>query len=110
LISRAEGHALFDLSDEYESDTCNPEGSHIGPNVALDLGDLPWVAMLTPGVELPTVGGDPATVGAYEGALYCASGVYRPQQSCLIQSGQRAPQGHAVAPQATDDGAAYPCG
>jgi hypothetical protein len=83
------GHALFDLSDEYDYGFCFPMALQIfggiGPNIALDLGSIPWSPLLTAGVELPTTGGDASTVGAYEGGLYCKSGVYRPQQNCFMR-------------------------
>jgi len=85
IMSHELAHALFDLADEYSDGTCNPETSFKGPNVALSLKAIPWTDELTKGVSLPTTGSDPNTVGAYEGALYCTTGVYRPQHTCKMR-------------------------
>jgi hypothetical protein len=79
------GHALFDLADEYSEGTCDPASSFVGANVTFDLKAVPWSALLTKGAALPTTGGDASTVGAYEGAVYCTSGAYRPQQTCFMR-------------------------
>lgn len=85
IMSHELAHALFDLADEYSDGTCNPANSFQGPNVALSLEALPWTSLLTPGVALPTTGGGADTVGAYEGALYCTTGAYRPQDTCKMR-------------------------
>ena len=85
IMSHEIAHALFDLADEYDEGTCNPESSFQGPNVALDLKSIPWAPLLSKGVELPTTAGGPDTVGAFEGAMYCTSGVYRPQHDCKMR-------------------------
>jgi len=85
IMSHEIAHALFDLADEYSDGTCNPEQSFKGPNVALSLDALPWSSMLSKGVALPTTGSDPNTIGAYEGALYCTTGAYRPQHDCKMR-------------------------
>jgi hypothetical protein len=85
IMSHELAHALFDLADEYDAGTCNPASSFQGPNISLSLTAIPWSNMLTKGVALPTTGGDANTVGAYEGALYCVSGVYRPQDTCKMR-------------------------
>ncbi|MBK7585082.1 MAG: hypothetical protein IPI67_33450 [Myxococcales bacterium] len=79
------GHALWDLEDEYDYGTCNPDAYEpIGPNVALG-SPYPWEALMTKGVQLPTTGEDPSTVGAYKGAMYCPENVYRPQFTCFMK-------------------------
>jgi hypothetical protein len=79
------GHALWDLEDEYDYGTCNPDAYEpIGPNVALG-SPYPWQALMTKGVQLPTTAEDKTTVGAYKGALYCPENVYRPQFSCFMR-------------------------
>ncbi|MFO0568922.1 MAG: M64 family metallopeptidase [Polyangiaceae bacterium] len=79
------GHALWDLEDEYDYGTCDPNSYEpLGPNVALG-SPYPWEAMMTKGVQLPTTGEDPSTVGAYKGALYCPDNVYRPQFTCFMK-------------------------
>lgn len=79
------GHALFGLSDEYAGGgvACNARGADT-PNTGNNLRALPWRAMLTTD-ELPSTGGDNATVGAFEGARYCAKGVYRPSPNCKMR-------------------------
>ncbi|MFO0567976.1 MAG: M64 family metallopeptidase [Polyangiaceae bacterium] len=88
IMSHELAHALFDLADEYDVGTCNPENSFKGPNISVGLTALPWTSSLTPGVALPTTGGDANTVGAYEGALYCKTGVYRPQANCKMRAAE----------------------
>lgn len=78
------GHALFDLRDEYNYGTCNPNGSD-SPNTSHNLGNLPWKDMVN--ASLPTAVGEgenPQTVGAFEGADYCEKGAYRPSGHCMM--------------------------
>jgi hypothetical protein len=79
------GHALWGLEDEYDYGTCNPANFEpLGPNVALG-SPYPWESLLTKGVTLPTTDTSLDVVGAYEGAIYCASGAYRPQYTCFMR-------------------------
>jgi hypothetical protein len=92
ILAHELGHALFGLADEYgEGARCDLRAA-TGPNVANDLGALPWKDLVTPGVALPT----PATagasaIGAFEGAAYCDTGAYRAQLECLMHDETQAP-------------------
>lgn len=103
------GHSAFGLADEYPSkagcDVPDPgHDVHPGPepdypNVTLDPTAVKWADLLTPGVALPTTTNpDPSrcddrpspaptgTVGAFEGADYHRSGVYRPEHDCRMRT------------------------
>lgn len=82
------GHTFANLADEYDyggGSLIDPE-----PNVDLQftLGALKWNVWVEQGTPLPT----PETiaydnvVGAFNGARYVASGIYRPWLSCLMES------------------------
>jgi hypothetical protein len=92
ILAHELGHALFGLADEYgEGSRCKLDAA-TGPNVANDLGALPWKDLVTPGVALPT----PETagagaIGAFEGAAYCDTGAYRAQLECLMHDETEVP-------------------
>ena len=84
------GHSFADLADEYEGSqtgTCSaPER-----NVACEdlLPNLKWKVWIDPGTPLPTSETDPAyaqVVGAFEGARYRTTGIYRPMKDCLMRT------------------------
>lgn len=93
------GHSLFNLADEYSTDGRSSTDKPIEANVAakphpqqatwaLDEGrSLKWGAMLSDGVALPTLdaAADPETVGAYEGAKYRETGIFRPSATCKMR-------------------------
>jgi hypothetical protein len=75
------GHALFGVADEYV-ETGRPCGS--GPNLTSSLSSIPWRSKIKRDTPIPTpafTGG----VGAYEGGGYCATGVWRPEQTCMMR-------------------------
>ena len=80
------GHALLGLADEYEDGECRHDAA---PNVAFSSrrGNIPWGSQIGVGVPLPTPESDLywTTVGAFEGAIYCESGAFRPQLNCLMR-------------------------
>lgn len=89
------GHAFAGLGDEYV-ETSNPLGELYNLNVE------PWEANLTTLVDFDSKWADLVTsstpiptpdnyqygnvVGAYEGAGYLASGMYRPQPDCMMRN------------------------
>lgn len=88
------GHTFTGLADEYSDaapsypDCSDRFGPACEPNVTDETNRAaikwgPWIEAATP---LPTFGGDLGTVGLYEGARYRSSGMYRPQQSCLMNT------------------------
>jgi uncharacterized repeat protein (TIGR01451 family) len=90
------GHTFTGLADEYESPfpgypPCTDlTGIHCEPNVTNQIvrASIKWNPWLEPATPVPT----PETaayadkVGLFEGARYLTSGMYRPQQSCLMNT------------------------
>jgi len=72
------GHA-FGLSDEYEN---GPIMGGAPPNIATALDSLPWEAMVTAGVTLPTPTEDHQSVGAYT----IQEDRYRAQYDCIMRA------------------------
>jgi hypothetical protein len=66
------GHAALGLNDEYSYGTCDMRYVE-SPNTSAHRDSPPWKDMMgTQGV------------GAYEGAAYCKTGVYRPTHNCRM--------------------------
>ncbi len=108
------GHSFAGLADEYYSSQVSynefvpPGVEPMEPNVTalLDAGKLKWQEMVTPGTPIPTPWEKdhfdrlPAAqraahlqkdayrgvVGAFEGAMYASSGMYRPAIDCIMFS------------------------
>ena len=92
-------HSQFELADEYsdagQSSTDKPIEDNVAakpnPNApAWAPGEgqqLKWGALLSAGVAFPTAaaGADPETVGAYEGAKYKPTGLFRPSSVCKMR-------------------------
>jgi len=92
VLAHELGHAPFLLADEYSDGDCDPSrwqpGSDWhGVNVTNSLTSLPWSDLVSR-TSLPTrasaAGAD--VVGAFEGAGYCTTGVFRPQHRCLMRA------------------------
>jgi hypothetical protein len=66
------GHAALDLADEYDYGTCRLASAGKSANVTKAPAKPPWAALVT---TPPVEGGD-----------YCAKGVWRPQEDCLMRS------------------------
>jgi hypothetical protein len=86
------GHSFASLADEYSSAASYPpcEGECPEPNASLsyDRNTIKWSYWIEPSTPLPTTGNSDL-VGAYEGARYQTTGVYRPWDSCLMRSTER---------------------
>ena len=87
------GHSLFGLADEYDvagqAATMHP----VEPNVCGTAArpGLKWTDLVSPETPLPTQRrGAPVPaglpIGAYEGAKYQASGVFRPEFNCKMRT------------------------
>lgn len=95
VVIHEAGHSIANLMDEYDEEALPdidwPEDWVLPPvlpwvNVDTDPLHPKWAAWLTPGVSLPTPTPAPSgTVGAFKGAAYNTSGVYRPQENCLMR-------------------------
>lgn len=87
------GHA-FGLVDEYQSSGPDIAYKSSFPNVTnkRDARKCAWKAAVTSGVPVDPTSPNPAgtpvaagTVGTFEGALYKATGLYRPSQDCRMR-------------------------
>lgn len=89
------GHTLFGLADEYSDPfpgfpLCDPVNDCFEPNVTL-FTDRPtfkwgqWVDAATP-LPTPDTSAFDGVVGAFEGARYMFTGVFRPIRSCLMRA------------------------
>jgi hypothetical protein len=77
------GHSFGDLADEYEDpgpEPCNNKDEPRRVNVTMKstLGDIKWNRWIEPGRTLPSTDNDHGRPGAYEGAQYCSTGLFRP--------------------------------
>lgn len=82
------GHTIAGLADEYDSAYPGYPEQVTEPNVDTDYAHPKWSTWLTSGVPLPTP--DEAqydlVVGAFEGARYKTTGVYRPMRNCKMRA------------------------
>ena len=84
------GHSFAGLADEYTSPYPDYPAGDGEPNVDFDFArdDLKWNAWVEPATPLPTP--DETTydgvVGAFEGARYLETGIYRPMRVCAMRS------------------------
>lgn len=89
------GHALGGLADEYWDaadgvNTVHPGGEPAYLNVTATANPVKWDAFVSATEALPTQPWGPGvtleTTGAFEGARYCDSGLFRPQRECTMRS------------------------
>ena len=88
VVGHELGHALFNLDDEYSpTDGCD-RAVQLGPNISrsAERAELPWRVLVDDDVPLPTpsdpAGPHAARVGAFEGARYCETGLFRSSLRC----------------------------
>ncbi|MCU0541239.1 MAG: M64 family metallopeptidase [Oscillatoriaceae cyanobacterium Prado104] len=95
VVIHEAGHSIANLMDEYDAglpDIHWPQDWVLPPvlpwvNVDTDPLHPKWEVWLTPGVSLPTpTDAASGAVGAFEGAAYTKSGVYRPQANCCMRN------------------------
>ncbi len=86
------GHSFAGLADEYTDPLPGFTPGDNEPNVDFDFAfdQLKWNAWVEPTTPLPTLLSDAVTdylpVGAYEGARYLETGIYRPAPHCMMGS------------------------
>jgi hypothetical protein len=90
IVLHEMGHSFAALADEYESAYPGYPPGDYEPNVDYDFSGpgLKWLIWVEPGTPLPTPE-EPAyagIVGAFEGARYIETGIYRPSYDCLMRS------------------------
>lgn len=90
LLLHESGHSFGLLGDEYETtpppcvNTVEPPQPNIARETARDR--LKWGQWVDASTPLPTSGAPGGTVGAFEGALFCATGLFRPTQNSKMRS------------------------
>lgn len=87
------GHSAFQLADEYDYGSCgtSSEPSAVNVTMATSRNSVKWRDLIAANTAVPTQPGSYAngTVGLFQGANYCTSGVYRPtENSRMRQLGQ----------------------
>jgi hypothetical protein len=90
IVLHEYGHSFAGLADEYDYGGSGVPSSDYEPNVDFnyELANLKWKDWVVSSTPLPT----PATasydtvVGAFAGAKYWTSGIYRPWNNCLMRS------------------------
>ena len=84
------GHTAFKLADEYDYGTCDAstEPSEVNVTRASSRSTAKWAAFINAGTAVPTQPGSYAngTVGLFQGAKYCSSGLYRPTENSRMRS------------------------
>jgi IgA Peptidase M64 len=90
IVAHELGHTIGLLADEY-TDTPPPCVNNVEPsqvNAALDIGraSIKWAPWVDTSTVLPTIGTAPGIPGAYQGARYCATGLYRPTYDSKMRS------------------------
>jgi len=86
------GHSFTGLADEYTTaypgyPACSDlRGGACEANVTdvTDRAAIKWRSWILPSTPIPTTSG--SAVGLFQGARYQAAGMYRPKQSCLMNS------------------------
>ncbi len=84
------GHTFADLADEYSDAYPGYPAGDGEPNVDYDYSGagLKWLVWVEPGTPLPTPNSPSygGVVGAFQGARYLPTGIYRPWYNCLMRS------------------------
>ena len=90
ILLHESGHTYANLADEYSDAYPGFPPGDPEPNVDYDYSGpgLKWLIWVTPGVPLPTTppASYPTSVGAFEGARYLTTGIYRPKYNCEMRA------------------------
>jgi hypothetical protein len=84
------GHTAFKLADEYDYGTCDASTEPTEANVTTQLSrsNSKWGDLIAANVQVPTPTSYYAagTVGLFQGARYCTSGMYRPTEDSRMRT------------------------
>lgn len=84
------GHSAFYLADEYDYGSCSNSGEPGEANVTRTSAraNIKWRNFIGAATPVPTQAGSVAngTVGLFQGAQYCTSGVYRPTENSRMRA------------------------
>ena len=90
VVAHEMGHAVGGLTDEYFNAGNYAGGEPGAKNATINLNPLKWNEFVDPNTAIPTVltpGMDPnQDVGAFQGAVYCSNGIYRPCSICTMRN------------------------
>lgn len=90
IILHELGHSFANLADEYETAYPGFPPGDYEPNVDYNYSGpgLKWLVWVEPGTPLPTPETSPylTSVGAFEGARYLTTGIYRPAYNCEMRA------------------------
>jgi hypothetical protein len=90
VVLHESGHTFAGLADEYEDAYPGYPPGDYEPNVDFDStgSGLKWLVWVEPGTPLPTpeTSSYDTVVGAFEGARYLSTGIYRPWYNCEMRS------------------------
>jgi hypothetical protein len=90
IVLHESGHTFAGLADEYEDAYPGYPPGDSEPNVDFDStgSGLKWLVWVEPGTPLPTPENSSydTVVGAFEGARYLTTGIYRPWYNCEMRS------------------------
>lgn len=90
ILVHESGHTFCNLADEYSDPYPGYPAGDGEPNVDYDFSGpgLKWLIWVTPGVPLPTPPTSPylTSIGAFEGARYLSTGIYRPAYNCEMRT------------------------
>ncbi len=84
------GHSAFGLADEYDTGTCDTSTEPVAGNVsrAWARSNTKWGDLIASSTPVPTQVGTltNGTVGTFQGANYCSSGMYRPTENSRMRT------------------------
>ena len=97
IITHELGHKIGSLADEYDCYVCDgsdsnssytgSEPSRVNVTKNTNRATTKWGSLIDPATPIPTVSDVPAgVVGLWEGGLYKARDVYRPQRTCHMKT------------------------
>jgi hypothetical protein len=83
------GHTAFGLADEYEYGTCDTSREPAEGDVSrVGTRSVKWASLIKSTTTVPTTPGQypNGTVGTFQGARYCSSGMFRPTENSRMRT------------------------